>query len=99
MRRYIFLITALLLAGCGGPSKEGAESPWGTGAGREIPASEVYADFKPTPEQYPIPEPVLKVKRTDIKQPRYPAVDIHFHGRIGRMPGSSWRSWMSWASP
>lgn len=81
MQRYIFLIAALALAGCGGPSKEESKGPRDTGAGKEIPASDLYADFKPTPEQYPIPEPVLKVKRTDIKKPKYAAVDIHFHGR------------------
>ncbi|UCH61945.1 MAG: amidohydrolase family protein [Fidelibacterota bacterium] len=80
MSRYIFLIVLLLTAGCG-PSKDEGQVPRDTGAGKEKPARDVYADFKPTPEQYPIPESVLKVTRTDIKKAKYPAVDIHFHGR------------------
>ena len=38
-------------------------------------------DFKPTPEQHPMPKSLLVVKRTDIKKAKYPAIDFHFHGR------------------
>ncbi len=85
MRITIILTAAFLLAGCGGgseadsPKGEADTSGWGTGAGREMPASDVYADFKPAPEQYPIPDPVLISQNTDVRRAKYPAIDIHFH--------------------
>lgn len=38
-------------------------------------------DFKPTPEQNPMPTSLLVVKRTDITRAKFPAIDFHFHGR------------------
>lgn len=38
-------------------------------------------DFKPTPEQGPMPKSLLVVKRTDLRRAKYPAIDFHFHGR------------------
>lgn len=40
-----------------------------------------HPDFKPAPEQGPMPKSLLVVKRTDIKGAKYPAIDFHFHGR------------------
>ncbi|MEZ5397379.1 MAG: amidohydrolase family protein, partial [Bryobacterales bacterium] len=39
-----------------------------------------HPDFKPAPEQGPMPDSVLLVKRTPIEKAKYPAVDFHFHG-------------------
>ena len=38
-------------------------------------------DFKPAPEQGPMPKSLLVVKRTNISKAKYPAIDFHFHGR------------------
>jgi predicted TIM-barrel fold metal-dependent hydrolase len=40
-----------------------------------------HPDFKPTPEQNPMPKNLLVVKRTPIPKAKYPAIDFHFHGR------------------
>lgn len=40
-----------------------------------------HPDFKPTPEQNPIPKSLLVVKRTHITRAKFPAIDFHFHGR------------------
>lgn len=40
-----------------------------------------HPDFKPTPEQNPMPKSLLVVKRTDITRAKFPAIDFHFHGR------------------
>jgi len=40
-----------------------------------------HPDFKPAPEQGPMPDTVLVVKRTPIEKAKYPAIDFHFHGR------------------
>ena len=75
MQRTLFLCAlAVFAAGC-------------SSAPSEPPAAEAafpnHPDFKPAPEQGPMPESVLVVKRTPIKKAKYPAVDFHFHG--GRM--------------
>jgi predicted TIM-barrel fold metal-dependent hydrolase len=38
-------------------------------------------EFKPAPEQGPMPRSLLVVKRTEIRKAKYPAIDFHFHGR------------------
>lgn len=40
-----------------------------------------HPDFKPAPEQNPMPKSLLVVKRTDITRAKFPAIDFHFHGR------------------
>lgn len=80
MRITIFLAIGFLLAGCGGGGEEGT-SQANTGAGREMAASDVYADFKSTPEQHPIPDPVLMAQNVDVRRAKYPPIDIHYHGR------------------
>jgi len=78
--KYFIPLMALGLIACGGDgAREGSVSrKWDGGS---YPVSAYYDDFKPTPEQYPIPDPILVVKRTDIHGAKYPAIDIHFHGR------------------
>jgi uncharacterized protein len=41
-----------------------------------------HPDFKPTPEQGPMPKSLLVVKRTDIKKAKYPVIDFHFHAQL-----------------
>jgi predicted TIM-barrel fold metal-dependent hydrolase len=78
MRRLALSFPLLLLAlGCGGaPSEQAAAPP-------ELPN---HPDFKPAPEQGPMPESVLVVKRTPIEKAKYPAIDFHFHGRRLQTP-------------
>jgi predicted TIM-barrel fold metal-dependent hydrolase len=55
-------------------------SPTGTAQQQRPP------EFKPTPEQHAMPKSLLVVKRTDIRQAKYPAIDFHFHGSALRTP-------------
>ena len=43
-------------------------------------------EFKPAPEVPAMPKALMKLPRTDISRSRFPAVDIHFHGRSLRTP-------------
>jgi predicted TIM-barrel fold metal-dependent hydrolase len=73
MQRW-FLVLALLALGVGCSSPPAEQ----TAAAPQFPD---HPDFKPTPEQNPMPKSTLVVKRTDLKGAKYPAVDFHFHGR------------------
>ncbi len=77
MRRVLIfcLAAGLLLAGCAGAGKSRAQEQSIDIVWNPDP------DFKPTPEQHPMPTPELIIKRTDIRKARYPAIDIHFHAR------------------
>ncbi len=72
--RQKWLILALLFWGAGC-------SPGPSGPTEAIPRFDNHPDFKPAPEQGPMPDSVLVVKRTPIEKARYPAIDFHFHGR------------------
>ena len=77
MKRRWFSLAVLALAaafatGCSTAPREQAE------AGPQYPN---HPDFKPAPEQGPLPDSVLVVKRTPIEKAKYPAIDFHFHGR------------------
>ena len=41
-----------------------------------------HPDFKPSPPQNPMPKSKLVVTETKITKARFPAIDIHFHGRV-----------------
>jgi uncharacterized protein len=71
----LLLVSALFTLALGCSSNPPAEQ---TAAPPQFPS---HPDFKPTPEQGPMPNSTLVVKRTDIKGAKYPAVDFHFHGR------------------
>jgi len=43
-------------------------------------------EFQPAPEVPAMPKALMKLPRTDISRARFPAVDIHFHGRSLRTP-------------
>jgi predicted TIM-barrel fold metal-dependent hydrolase len=76
-RLSIVLALLALTLGCSGaPSEQAAAAP-------EFPSN---PDFKPTPEQGPMPRSTLVNKRTDIPGAKYPAVDFHFHGRRLQTP-------------
>jgi predicted TIM-barrel fold metal-dependent hydrolase len=72
MRLCMLLPWLLVMAGC-----SSSASQTQTDAAQR-PAR---PDFKPTPEQAAMPKSLLVVKRTDIKNAKYPAIDFHFHGR------------------
>src|SRR5207302_7078820 len=38
-------------------------------------------EFKPAPEVPAMPKALMKLPRTNITRAKFPAVDIHFHGR------------------
>ena len=71
-RRSVFLIAAIFAFGCGSAPPEQAV---------ETPQSPNHPNFKPAPEQGPMPDSVLVVKRTAIEKTNYPVVDFHFHAR------------------
>jgi hypothetical protein len=75
----LFLISALfaLALGCSNPPSEQ------TAAAPQFPN---HPDFKPAPEQGPMPDTVLVVKRTPIEKAKYPVIDFHFHGRTLKTP-------------
>ena len=78
MRLFVRLTALFLAAASCSPSSATPQ----TGASR-WPS---HPDFKPTPEQHPMPKSQLVVKRTDIRKAKYPAVDFHFHGRTLQTP-------------
>ena len=43
-------------------------------------------EFKPAPEVPAMPKALMKLPRTNITRAKFPAVDIHFHGRSLRSP-------------
>jgi predicted TIM-barrel fold metal-dependent hydrolase len=75
-----FLIIPALLIFAAGCSQAPREQ---TAAAPQFPN---HPDFKPAPEQGPMPESVLVVKRTPIEKAKYPAIDFHFHGRRMQSP-------------
>jgi predicted TIM-barrel fold metal-dependent hydrolase len=77
--RFSLRLVALFLAAAGFSA---SSAPPQSGASQR-PA---HPDFKPTPEQNPMPKSLLVVKRTDIKKAKYPAIDFHFHGRTLQAP-------------
>jgi hypothetical protein len=78
MRRILsFLALSALVLGCStAPSEQ-------TVAEEQFPD---HPDFMPAPEQGPMPDPVLVVKRTEIRRAKYPVIDFHFHGRQMQTP-------------
>ena len=60
----------------------------GSSAARQPGASQqpTHPDFKPAPEQGPMPKSMLVVNRTEISKARFPAIDFHFHGRTLQTP-------------
>ena len=71
-QRWFKLVLFVFAIGCSHtPSEQ-------TGATLQFPN---HPDFKPAPEQGPMPDSVLVVKRTPIEKAKYPTVDFHFHGR------------------
>ena len=70
--RSIAVALALLSLGCSAPPAEQTEA---------APQYPNHPDFKPAPEQGPMPDSVLVVKRTPIEKAKYPVLDFHFHGR------------------
>lgn len=78
MRVSMPLMTLFLAAAVGFSSPATSQ----TGAPK-LPAP---PDFKPTPEQNPMPKSLLVVKRTDIRKAKYPAIDFHFHGLTVQAP-------------
>jgi len=69
---YRPILVLVLFAACSSaPTEQSATTP-------QYPN---HPDFKPAPEQGPMPDSVLVVKRTPIEKAKYPAVDFHFHGR------------------
>ena len=42
--------------------------------------------FSPAPEVPAMPKALMKLPRTNITRAKFPAVDIHFHGRSLRSP-------------
>jgi predicted TIM-barrel fold metal-dependent hydrolase len=79
MRLSIYLIAVFLAAA-------GAPSPAAQQTGTSKRQAYQHPDFKPTPEQNPMPKNLLVVKRTDIRKAKYPAIDFHFHGRPIQTP-------------
>jgi predicted TIM-barrel fold metal-dependent hydrolase len=70
-RMFVVLALFALALGCSSaPSEQTAETP-------QFPN---HPDFKPAPEQGPMPDSVLVVKRTPIEKAKYPVIDFHFHG-------------------
>src|SRR5215467_6025805 len=43
-------------------------------------------EFKPAPEVPAMPKALMKLPRANITRAKFPAVDIHFHGRSLRTP-------------
>jgi predicted TIM-barrel fold metal-dependent hydrolase len=78
MRASIVLIV-LLLGTAGWLGSPAAQQP-GTSPQPTQP------DFKPAPEQGPMPKSMLVVNRTDIGRAKFPAIDFHFHGRALQTP-------------
>ena len=79
MRLYLLLLALLVTTTAGWSATSAAQQ---TGAGPR-PAQ---PDFKPTPEQNPMPKNLLVVKRTEITRAKYPVIDFHFHGRPIQTP-------------
>lgn len=77
MRPGLFLIAALFAFGCASPPADQADA---------TPSFPNHPDFKAAPEQGPLPDSVLVVKRTAIEKAKYPTVDFHFHGRRLQSP-------------
>lgn len=78
MRRILlFLALLALVHGCS------TSPPEQTVAENQFPN---HPDFKTAPEQGPMPDPVLVVKRTEIEKAKYPVIDFHFHGRQLQTP-------------
>ena len=79
MRLYLMLLALLMTTAVGCSATSAAPQ---TGAAPR-PAQ---PDFKPTPEQNPMPKNLLVVKRTEITKAKYPAIDFQFHGRPIQTP-------------
>src|SRR6266404_2932553 len=56
------------------------------GAQAKAPQFPSHPDFRPTPEVPALPKALMKLPRTNITRAKFPAVDIHFHGRSLRTP-------------
>ncbi len=78
MRASVVLIV-LLLGTAGWLGSPAAQQP---GASLQP----THPDFKPAPEQGPMPKSMLVVNRTEIGKARFPAIDFHFHGRALQTP-------------
>ena len=77
MRPGLFLIAAILAFGCASPPSDQADA---------VPNFPNHPDFKPAPEQGPLPDSVLVTNRTAIEKAKFPVVDFHFHGRRLQSP-------------
>ena len=53
---------------------------------RPAAAQQKPPEFKPAPEVPAMPKALMKLPRTNITRAKFPAVDIHFHGRSLRTP-------------
>src|SRR5712691_4484637 len=53
---------------------------------RPASAQQKTPEFKPAPEAPAMPKALMKLPRTNITRAKFPAVDIHFHGRSLRTP-------------
>jgi len=78
MRASVVLV-GLLLGTAGWLGSPAAQQP---GASQQP----TQPDFKPAPEQGPMPRSLLVVNRTEIGRARFPAIDFHFHGRALQTP-------------
>jgi predicted TIM-barrel fold metal-dependent hydrolase len=67
----IAILCAVLIAACSISEQSGQPLSADT--------QEVFAQ---TPEQHPMPTPMLVAKRTNITRAKYPVIDIHFHGGV-----------------
>jgi len=78
MRRILsFLVLLALVPGCS------TAPPEQTVADTQFPN---HPDFKQGPEEGPMPDTVLVVKRTEIQRAQYPVIDFHVHGRQLQTP-------------
>jgi len=76
-RRWFILVVFIFATGCSETPSEQTETT------SQFPN---HPDFKPAPEQGPMPDSVLVVKRTPIEKAKYPPIDFHFHGRRMQRP-------------
>ena len=55
------------------------------GAQERRPRAEYqHPGWKPAAPQTAMPKTLLKVRETRVDKPKYPAIDVHFHGRVLR---------------
>jgi len=81
MKRTLTILFSTTLMGCVTTSPDTSAEQ--TAAAISDPN---HPDFKPAPEQGPMPDSVLVVKRTPIEKAKHPVVDFHFHGRRMQTP-------------